>query len=280
MIEIIQDTLIDALKIFPFLFIAFLILELVEHKLSHKSQKLIKNSGKLGPIIGSLLGAFPQCGFGAAATNLYAARIISIGTLVSVYLSTSDEMLPILISEGTNAFTIFKIILLKVIIGLITGFIVDYFSRKREAKNEIHEFCEHEHCHCEEHLFMSSLKHALNILLYIVLVSFALNTVIYYLGEDKISSLFLSNTILGPFISSLIGLIPNCASSVVITELYLQNAITFGSMMAGLLTASGVGIMVLFKVNKNIKENLLIVSIIYFAGVISGILLDLFKIVI
>ncbi|MDD3187073.1 MAG: putative manganese transporter [Bacilli bacterium] len=277
MVDVIYDTLIDGIKILPFLFFAFFVMEYFEHKLSNKSKSLIQKSGKLGPVIGGVLGAFPQCGFSAASTNLYAARIISIGTLVSVYLSTSDEMLPILLTSGASGSVIFNIIVLKVIVGIVIGFIVDFIFRKRKSlKSNVEEFCASEHCHCDEdnNIFLSSLKHTFNILGFIVLVSFVLNTVIYYLGEDKIADIFLRGSLLGPFISSLIGLIPNCAASVVITELYINGAITFGSAMAGLLTGSGVALMILFRVNKNMKDNLTIISIVYLSGVIVGLLIE------
>ena len=272
--EVIIETLIDALKLLPFLFIAFLLLEFIEHKLSKKNKKIVEKSGKLGPVIGSILGAFPQCGFSVSATNFYATRIITLGTLVSIYLSTSDEMLPLLISEGVEIGLIIKILLIKVLIGMISGFIIDLIFRKKE-KEHIHDFCEDEHCDCESGIIISSIKHTLNIILYIILISFILNTIIYFIGEENLGNIILKNPILGPILSSLIGLIPNCASSVVITELYLSNVISFGSMMSGLLTGSGVALLVLFKVNKNIKENIKILSLIYIIGVISGIIIEI-----
>lgn len=271
--EIIIETLLDGLKLLPFLFITFLILELIEHKLSDKNKKIIEKSGKFGPIIGSILGAFPQCGFSVSATNFYATRIITLGTLISIYLSTSDEMLPLLISEGVQINLIIKILSLKVLIGMLSGFVIDLIFKKKE-KEQIHDFCEDGHCNCSHGIIISSIKHTLNVGLFIVLSSFILNIVIYFIGEENLGNIILRNKILGPILSSLIGLIPNCASSVIITELYLSNIISFGSLMSGLLTGSGVALLVLFKVNKNIKENVKILSIIYLIGVISGIILE------
>lgn len=275
--EIIIDTLIDGIKLLPFLLITFLIIEWLEHKVN--SKKIINKSGKFGPLVGGILGAFPQCGFSVSATNLYVTRIITIGTLIAVYLSTSDEMLPIMLSEGINFSTILKIILIKVVIGILIGFIIDLIFRKKE-KIEINNLCEEEHCHCEKGILLSSIHHTLNVFIFIVIISFILNMVLTYLGEETLQNIFLKDSFFSPFISSLVGLIPNCAASVTITELYLNNVITFGSAMAGLLTGSGVGILVLFKYNKNIKENLLILSIIYIVGIVSGILLNLTGIVI
>lgn len=275
--EIILDTLIDAVKLIPFLLIAFLLLEYIEHKMSTKTFKLVEKSGKFGPLIGGLLGIFPQCGFSVMATNLYGARIISIGTLISIYLTTSDEMIPVMISKNIQINLVIKILLLKLLIGILVGFVVDIIFRK--SKNNIKSFCNEEHCDCEHGIFKSSLVHTFNILLFIVLISFMLNTIIYYIGEDNLSTLFTQNKILGPIISSLIGLIPNCASSIIITELFLSNLISAGSMIAGLLTGSGIALLILFKVNNNLKENFKILLIIYLTGVITGVTMNLLGII-
>ena len=274
--EIILDTLIDSLKLVPFLLITFILIEIIEHKINNK--KIITSSGKLGPLFGSLLGIFPQCGFSSAITNLYVTRIVTLGTLTSVYLSTSDEMLPIMLSNNVEIGIIIKILLIKVFIGMFSGFIIDLLLRKKE-KIEIKELCEHDHCHCEHSIFLSSLKHTLNITIFIIIISFLLNLGFEYLGEETIEKLFLKNNIFSSFISSLIGLIPNCGASVAITELYLNNTISFGSCMAGLLTGSGVAILILFKTNKDIKENFKILFTVYGIGVISGIIIDLIGVI-
>ncbi len=275
--EIILDTLIDSLKLIPFLLVAFLLLEYIEHKMNKKTEKMIQKSGKFGPFIGGVLGIFPQCGFSVMATNLYGARIITIGTLISIYLTTSDEMLPILISKNVEISVILKIILVKLLVGITVGFICDLILKK--SKNDIETFCNEEHCDCNHSIFKSSLKHTINILLFILVFSFILNTLIYYIGEDKLSSLFTQNIFLGPIISSLIGLIPNCASSVIITELYLDSIISAGSMLSGLLTGSGIALLILFKINDNLKENIKILSIIYLVGVVTGIIMNLFNVI-
>lgn len=270
MLEIIYETIIDSLKLLPFLFITFLLMEYFEHKMKKKNKKIIEKAGKLGPLFGSFLGAFPQCGFSVAATNLYATRIISLGTLISIYLSTSDEMLPILLSEQAPISLIIKIILIKVIIGMISGFMIDLFIRKEE-KIHVHDFCHEEHCDCEHSLLKSSLKHTLDIFVFIVIISFLLNLGFSYLGESTLNKIFMKQSILGPFLSSLIGLIPNCGASIVLTKLYLSNTISFASLISGLLTGSGVAILVLFKLNKDKKDSIKILSIIYLIGVLVGI---------
>ena len=272
--DIIIDTLIDTLKLVPFLFIAFLLIELFEHKFSKKSIKVVESSGKYGPILGSILGIIPQCGFSVMATNLYVTRLITLGTLISIYLSTSDEMLPILISEKAEFSLIIKILLIKLFIGMLVGFIIDkIFKVKKEKKN--YDICEEEHCHCKESIIISSLKHTLNIVVFILLINFILNICFNYLGQDYLSKILLKDSFFGPFISGLIGLIPNCGASVMLTELYINNAINFGSLISGLLTGSGIAIMILFKTNKHFLENLKIVGILYIVGVLSGIIIEL-----
>lgn len=272
--DIILDTLIDTLKLVPFLFIAFLLIELFEHKFSKKSIKVVESSGKYGPILGSILGIIPQCGFSVMATNLYVTRLITLGTLISIYLSTSDEMLPILISEKAEFSLIIKILLIKLFIGMLAGFIIDkIFKVKKEKKN--YDICEEEHCHCKESIIISSLKHTLNIVVFILLINFILNICFNYLGQDYLSKILLKDSFFGPFISSLIGLIPNCGASVMLTELYINNAINFGSLISGLLTGSGIAIMILFKTNKHFLENLKVVGILYIIGVLSGIIIEL-----
>lgn len=281
MIDIILDTLIDSLKLLPFLFIAFLIIELIEHKLNKQTKELVSKSGKVGPLIGSLLGLFPQCGFSVMATNLYVTRIITLGTLISIYLATSDEMLPIMLSQKIAFIEIVKLLGIKFICGIIWGFIIDLLlNRKSKKENINYEICDEDHCNChEEGVIKSTLIHTLKTLLFIMLVSFLLNILLHFIGEDNLSKLFLKNSIFGPFISSLLGLIPNCGSSIVITELYLNGAISLGSAMAGLLTGSGVALLVLFKENKDIKENVTILSLLYGLGVISGIIMELITMV-
>lgn len=276
MIEVLIDTLIDGLKLLPFLFIAYLIMEYIEHKTSSKSKEIIKKSGKFGPAIGGVLGIFPQCGFSAIASNLYAGRIITLGTLIAIFLSTSDEMLPILISEAVPLSVILKIIAIKLVIGIIAGFIIDLVirltSKSKVEEEKIGEICEHEHCHCEEgSILKSSLKHSISIFIYILIITFILNTVIYLVGEETLSNLILNNWLAGPIIAGLVGLIPNCASSVILTQLYLGNVITLATMLSGLLVGAGVGLLILFRVNKNVKENAKIVILLYFIGVLAGI---------
>ncbi len=272
-----EHSFLDSIKLLPFLFIAFLIIELIEHKLSDKSKKAISKSGKFGPILGSTLGLIPQCGFSVIATNLYITRIITLGTLISIYLSTSDEMLVILLSKNASISTILPILGTKFLVGIISGFIIDFLLRNKTKKQETYDICEDEHCGCEheENLIKSSIIHTLKTFIFIFIATFIITLVFELFGEEYLSKLLLKDTLLSPFITSLIGLIPNCASSVILTELYLSNSINFASIISGLLTGSGVAILVLFKSNKNIKENITILGLVYGIGVISGIIITL-----
>lgn len=279
-LDIISDTLLDGLKLLPFLFITYLVMEYIEHKTSQKTTQIMQKSGKWGPILGSVLGIVPQCGFSAAASNLYAGRIITAGTLAAVFLSTSDEMLPILVSEQVNPVTIVRIIAVKAVIGMLAGFLVDLVIRNRKGYKQeelrIEHICDHQHCHCKEgKIFKSALNHTFQIFIFILIITFALNLVIGYVGEDQLAAVILNKPVLGPVISGLIGLIPNCASSVVLTQLYLEGVLGAGAMIAGLLSGSGVGLLVLYKVNDNMKENVKITVLLYGVGVLSGILIEM-----
>ncbi len=275
MIDIVIDTLLDSAKLIPFLFLSFLIIETIEHKLNKKLREAISKAGKLGPLVGSLVGIIPQCGFGVLATNLYITRIISLGTLIAVYLSTSDEMLPILIANNGSFNEILLIIGIKFIVGCLFGYIIDLMIHK---KKEIEcSICEDEHCGCEhEHsLLKASLIHTLKTLVYILLITFIINLAFNYLGNHYLSKLLLKDSLLAPFLASLIGLIPTCGASILITELYLNGAISLGSTIAGLLTGSGVAILVLFKSNKDKKDNFKILGLLYGIGVLVGLIIEI-----
>lgn len=272
-------TIEDAIKILPFLFLTYLVMEYIEHKMGEKAKKIVKKSGKFGPFLGGVLGAFPQCGFSAAAANLYAGRVITLGTLIAIFLSTSDEMLPILISEQVEPFVIAKLIGMKLLIGIVAGFVIDIFVKRHNHKEHedemhIHSVCDHDHCHCEEGIFKSACVHTLQIFAFIAIITFVLNIGVEAIGEDTLASLILNQPVIGPVLSGVVGLIPNCASSVVITQLYLEGMMSTGAMLAGLLVNSGVGVLVLFKENADIKENARIVGLLYAIGVIAGIIIE------
>jgi len=270
---VIIDTLLDTVKLIPFLFLTYLAMEFLEHKTGQKAQGLVRKAGKFGPVIGGVLGVVPQCGFSAAASNLYAGRVITLGTLIAIYLSTSDEMLPILISEQAPVRMIVFILLAKAVIGIIAGFVIDIVFSSHEGENHhIHEICEQGHCHCEEgNIFLSALVHTMQISFFILIITFLLNLLFFLAGEDVLAGLLQNRRILGAVLAGIAGLIPNCAGSVAITQLYLEGVIGTGAMLSGLLTGTGVGLLILFRVNHDRKENLKILGLLYFIGVSVGI---------
>lgn len=274
MSDIFLDALLDTAKLIPFLLLTYFAMECLEHKTGAGAQKLIQKAGRFGPVIGGALGIVPQCGFSAAASNLYAGRVITLGTLLAVYLSTSDEMLPVLISEQTPAGVILKILLAKAVTGILAGVVIDFVLRRKggQEQGHIHEICEQESCHCEQGIFRSALWHTVKIALFIFLTGVGLNTILYFIGEETLAGLILNRPVLGPVLAGLVGLIPNCAGSVVITQLYLRGALEIGGAMAGLLTGSGVGLLVLFRVNYDRQQNLKILGLLYGIGVLGGIL--------
>ena len=277
-LHIIEHTLLDTLKLLPFLFVTYLIMEYIEHKTSEKAKDTIKKAGKFGPVLGAIVGIFPQCGFSVSATNLYAARVITLGTLISVYLVTSDEMLPILLTESVPMTTILIILGIKLIIGIVAGFIIDavikLIQKDRQEEQKIEELCEHEHCHCEQGIVSSAIKHTVSIILFIFIITLIINGIIEFIGEESIANFISKYTMLGPVIAGIIGLIPNCASSVILTELFIENVITMPMLISGVAVNAGVGLVVLFKTNNNFKENLKIVGLLYGIGVISGMILQ------
>ncbi len=278
--EALHHALLDTLKISLFLFLSYLLMEFFEHRSKGKSENIIRKSGRFGALIGGLLGGIPQCGFSAAAAGLYAGRIISRGTLIAVFLATSDEMLPIMLSglaDGSvRPLQIVSLIGIKVVGGIVAGLIIDLaFSKKQQEDTEIEDLCEHDGCNCSrDGIWLSSLKHTLKVALFVLLTTFAINLIVIYVGEDNLGSLMRSIPVLGEMIAALIGLIPNCAASVVITELYVSGAITAGQMLAGLYTGAGVGLLVLFRTNRSLKENLIITASLYACGVILGLLVS------
>ncbi|MBQ9747654.1 MAG: arsenic efflux protein [Clostridia bacterium] len=278
-LHVILHALEETAKLLPFLFLTYLLLEFIEHKAAKTTAALTARAGWLGPAVGGLLGAVPQCGFSASASNLYAGGVISMGTLVAVFLSTSDEMLPVMLSEKAAPARILAILGIKVACGILAGFAVDLVFRlmKRSARQEtVHELCEDENCGCGERgIVISSLIHTLQIAFFIFLFSLAVGGLVEWIGEDRLAALAAKAGVFSTLICGLIGLIPNCASSVVLTELFLDGVISTGSILAGLLAGSGVGLLILFRINKNIRQNLTVTAVIYGVGVGVGILFDL-----
>lgn len=283
--EFVVENLLHSLEhtvvLLPFLYLSYLLMEYIEHKGAEKAQRLIAKSGKAGPVIGAVLGIVPQCGFSAAASGLYSGRVITFGTLCAIFLSTSDEMLPIMISNGLPVTRILPILGVKVLVALTVGFAADlvissFFNKHRHESHEhIHEMCKSGHCHCEKNIFLSALTHSLQIFLFVYIATFAINVIIESAGTERIFSVISGIPFVGELIAATVGLIPNCASSVVITQLYIDGLIGTGPMLSGLLCGSGVGMLVLFRTNRRLKENLAALAVVFVSSVLFGALFGL-----
>lgn len=268
-IHVLEHSFLDVLKLIPFLFVSFIIMELIEHKFNNKSK--LKKINKFGPLAGAILGLIPQCGFSVVASTFYSVKVITLGTLFSIYLATSDEMLPILIANKTDISVILKILFVKFILGLFFGILIDIVYKSKLSNKKINDVCDDEHCHCNEGILKSSIVHTIKISMFILFVNLLLN---YIIDINFLSTYVSDSKILSPIIISIIGLIPNCASSILVTELYIENIISFGSCISGLLTGSGLGLLVLFKQNKNLKENILILITLVIFSSVCGIILN------
>ena len=275
--EVIWHALLDTLKVIPFLFLTYLLMEFIEHKAADKTLAVMQRSGKVGPLLGGAIGLAPQCGFSSVASNLYSGKIITLGTIIAVFLSTSDEMLPLLVGSGIHAKTILFILLYKVFVAVAVGFGIDITLRllgKTNGKIEIEDICDEDGCHCENGILRSSLHHTLHISLFILIFTFIINTAVFFIGEENLGQIMYDKPFVSHLIAALLGLIPNCAASVAITGFYTSGYITLGTMLSGLFSGAGIGLLVLFRVNKNIKQNLLILAILAATGTIFGMLAD------
>ena len=271
-LDVILDAVIDSAKVLPFLFAVYLLIEYIEHRSSDKLGKALQKMGPFGAVGGSILGAIPQCGFSVVASNLYTGRLISMGTLIAVYLSTNDEAIPLLISNPEFADKLWKLILIKTLAGIAAGIIVDVVLRiagKNQSEEPFKELCDD--CDCEHHSILhSALHHTLHIIIFILAVNLILGFVMEFAGIDAVKTIMMSDSAFQPFIAAIVGFIPNCAASVVLTQLYMQDIVSFGALISGLCTGAGMGLLVLFKINKHYRENFLIMGILYISAVAVG----------
>ena len=308
--HVLEHSVEDTLYLIPFLFITYLAMEWLEHKAGDKAEEAVRRAGAAGPVVGALVGIVPQCGFSAAAATLWAGRVVTLGTLFAVFLSTSDEMLPIFLAEQVAPMTILKIMGVKLMIGMVMGFVVDAavrLARRDREKLRIHELCERDHCHCngdceacgqqpelaydfehdEEHehhheggsILRSALKHTVQVTVFIFIITLVLDGALELVGEDALAAFLGSNPVLSVLGSALVGLIPNCAASVVIAQLYVEGALGAGAMMAGLLVSAGVGLLVLFRTNRGLRQNLIVLAGLWATGVFWGLIISAFGIV-
>lgn len=307
--HVLEHSVEDTLYLIPFLFVTYLAMEWLEHKAGDKAEEAVRRAGAAGPVVGALVGIVPQCGFSAAAATLWAGRVITLGTLFAVFLSTSDEMLPIFLAEQVAPMTILKIMGVKLMIGMVMGFVVDAAVRlacRDRERLRIHELCERDRCHCngdcetceqqpelaydfehdEEHehhheggsILRSALKHTLQVTVFIFIITLVLDGALELVGEDALAAFLGSNPVLSVLGSALVGLIPNCAASVVIAQLYVEGALGAGAMMAGLLVSAGVGLLVLFRTNRGLRQNLIVLAGLWATGVFWGLIISAFGI--
>lgn len=275
-LDVLLDTILDSARMLPFLFAAFLLIEALEHYSTAFVNNTLTKLNKAGPVVGALFGCVPQCGFSVMTSNLYSSGIVSLGTLLAVFLSTSDEAVLILLGHPGNAGAIWRLLVTKLIIAVIAGYVVDFFFAKRvSAVKHIGDLCDHCGCHDHHGILRPALNHTLKLFVYIFVFSGVLNLLIELAGLDTVSTFLLNGSILQPFLTAVIGFIPNCAASVLLTELYLSGALSFASVIAGLCTNAGMGLIVLFKVNKNRRESLSIVGLLYAVSVVAGLILSL-----
>lgn len=287
MFDLFLDFLLDGLKdgawSLPVLFVAYLLMELLERSQKLNEEILHGYSHRAGPLLGGLLGVAPQCGISGAAATLFSTGSVTVGTMLAVFFATSDEMLPIMLSSVADGdirlSSILLIVLGKAALGVALGYLADLLLTKyiRSQKN-IHGFCEREHCACDEeegNVFVSALKHTLKIAVMLIAVNVVLNFVLGMIGVERLSGSVLNRPFIGEILLALVGLIPNCSVSVVITESYLSGLIGLGGLFAGLLSNAGIGLLVLFRTNKNLKENLVITSTLYGLSAAAGIVITL-----
>lgn len=285
--HVLLDAILDSLKVLLFVFIFNFMLSFFEEKLTKK----IENSHKINPLFGSFIGLIPQCGVSVISADLYVKKHITLGTIVAVFIACSDEAIPIIISEPTKALSVIPLILTKFLIGLTIGFLVDLIYRKSKEKvDKHHGECHHEHevkigcCHHEindendskfKRHFIHPIIHSLKLILYIFIFNFIFGTVIYLIGEETFENILESNKYFTPIYATMIGLIPNCASSVLITNLFISGKLSFGTTLAGLITNSGLGILVILKNKKTIKKAIIIMTILVLTALVSGYVINL-----
>lgn len=313
-IDALIDSLKDTLELVPFLFLTYLAMEALEHGMAGRTEDIIRKADKSGPIVGALLGALPQCGFSAMAGTLYAGGVVTVGTLVAVILSTSDEMIPVFIAHQEPVSRLLSIVGVKVVVGMAVGLVLDAVLRLTHRSGDghahIHELCDRAHCHCDDELgerdaahdaaassdgvaghhhphahnaawgiVRSAAIHTVEVTFFIFLVTLAFGLVFSLVGQNAIGEFLGVHPVRATFLAALIGLIPNCGASVVIAELYLDGSLAAGPMLAGLLVSGGMGLLVLFRTNPNMRKNVTVTLFVYAVGVAVGLLANALGIV-
>lgn len=277
--HILEHAVEDCLKMLPFLFIAFLVLELLEHHAQDKMERILSGVRYGGPLIGALLGCVPQCGFSIIAASLYSGGVITLGTLLSVFLATSDEAVLILLGNPGSEGVILPLLVTKIVIAVVVGYLVDVVGKRYKISKHTHnvdEVCTECGCHDKPGVLMPALRHTINIFIFLLLFTVGLNLALELIGEETLSALLLKDSILQPVLAAVVGMIPNCAASVMLTELYMGGMISFASVIAGLCTGAGLGLPMLCKMNHHKEENVKVIILLYGAAAAAGILLEIF----
>lgn len=278
-INVLLDAVVDTLKVLPFLFLAFLVIEFLEHKAQDKIKHLFTRTGVMGPLVATLCGCIPQCGFSVMSANLYSSGIITLGTLIAVFLSTSDEAIILLATAENGSIEIIKLLITKIIIALVFGYLIYIIERKmhKHSHHHSHDLCEHDHCGCEENgkILRPALIHTVKVFGFLLLFTAIIDLAIAFIDTETLSHFLLTDSIFQPFLSAIIGFIPNCASSVLLTQLYIEESLSFGALIAGLCTNAGAGLLVLFRNKSKLKENIKIIGILYVCAVLPGIILHI-----
>lgn len=286
MFEVLTESIIDGIKdtaiCIPILYVTYLFMEYLEGSSRFNEETLCRYSRKVGPLIGGIIGVIPQCGLAGSAAALYSTGTVTLGTMLAVFFATSDEMLPVMLASLSGKFaigigSIAAILAAKAGLGIVLGYIVDIAVKAGKGKN-IHALCERDHCECdgdEGSIFRSALIHTAKITLMLLIVNVILSFVIGCVGIESLSGTIINQPVIGELIIGLFGLIPNCAISIIITESYLSGVLGLGGLFAGLLCNAGIGLIVLFRTNARLRENLTIVLIMYVLSVASGVLIHL-----
>ena len=274
MLGVLWDAVIDTAKVLPLLFLTYLLMEWLEHRAGERVERAVASAGKAGPFVGALAGLLPQCGFSAAAAGLFAGRVVTVGTLLAVFLATSDEMLAVFLGQGLGPRVIFVVLAIKLVVAAFFGFLADLLFRGKKTGLGVQEMCQEHGCHCEQGILRSALHHTGEIVLFILIINIALGAVLHWVGAERFAAAMNGVPLLSQCVAALVGLVPNCAASVAVATLYARGVLSAGAMLAGLLTGSGVGLLVLLRTHKNHRENLVLVAALFAIGVLVGCLVD------
>ncbi len=273
-LHVLGHAVLETLKVLPFLFLTYLLMEWLEHRAGARVEGAVAKAGKAGPFIGAVAGLLPQCGFSASAAGFFAGRVVTVGTLLAVFLATSDEMIAVFLGQGLSLRVILTVLVVKLVVAVLFGFAADLLLFKKQQGPRVKELCEEHGCHCEEGILRSALHHTGEIVVFILIINIILGAVLRFVEAERLATALGSLPVLSQCVAALVGLVPNCAASVAVATLYAQGVLSAGAMLAGLLTGTGTGLLVLFRANKNHGENVRLVLALFLVGLLVGCLVD------